>query len=68
MPVTSWKSLSHRIPLARLKCLSEKRRLEMAARLGESGAARGVRKWCWRYQQHDPRVRKRTAALRITSR
>src|SRR5579863_4732739 len=33
------RALSHRIPLARLKCLSEKRLKEMAARLGESRAA-----------------------------
>src|SRR6266571_3054795 len=35
------RALSHRIPLARLKCLSEKRLREMAARLGgEPGGAR----------------------------
>src|SRR5438445_7049179 len=35
------RALSHRIPLARLKCVSPKRRLEMAARLGgEPGGAR----------------------------
>jgi hypothetical protein len=32
---------SHRIPLAGLKCLSEKRRLGVAARLGEGRAASG---------------------------
>ena len=38
---TSGRALPHRIPLVRLKCLSEKRLKEMAARLGgEPGAAR----------------------------
>src|SRR5207245_11459610 len=36
------RALSHRIPLARLKCVSPKRRLEMAARLG--GEPAGGRK------------------------
>src|SRR5579863_6958781 len=36
-------ALSHRIPLAKLKCLSDKRRKELAARLGgEPGGARRV--------------------------
>jgi hypothetical protein len=34
------RAYSHRIPLAELKCVSPKRRKEMAARLGESRAAR----------------------------
>src|SRR5207245_801858 len=35
------RAYSHHIPLARLKCVSPKRRLEMAARLGgEPGGAR----------------------------
>src|SRR2546428_13345419 len=35
------RAYSHHIPLARLKCLSEKRRLELAGRLGgEPGGAR----------------------------
>ena len=35
------RAYSHRIPLANLKCLSEKRRSELAARLGgEPGSAR----------------------------
>ena len=37
------RAYSHRIPLAGLKCLSEKRRLELAARLGgEPGGKRRV--------------------------
>src|SRR5713101_9285397 len=39
----SGRAYSHRIPLAKLLCMSEKRRLELAARLGgEPGGARRV--------------------------
>ena len=37
------RAYSHRIPLVELKCVSPKRRKEIAARLGgEPGGARGV--------------------------
>ncbi len=39
------RAYSHRIPLAELKCLSEKTRLEMAARLGGPGGARRLESW-----------------------